>query len=97
MEPIQLTTQQAILYVAILNAAIGAVLGLAPLILGFIKKNVRLGVFGFLVCVIGGALLGVILSVPGAAVFSWLIIRRGRREPVTDAVPPSDPDLASHS
>lgn len=76
MEEVRLTEYQAFLYILI-PAGIGFLLGLVPLIAGFIKRKVRLGVFGLIVSTLGGALLGVILSIPAMAVFTWLIVRDG--------------------
>ncbi len=76
MEEIKLTTTQAILYSALFNAALGLLFGLIPLISGFIKKERSYAVFGFLGSMIGGAILGILLSIPIAAIFTWLILRR---------------------
>lgn len=76
MEEIKLTTTEAILYSALFNAGLGLLFGLVPLILGFIKKERSYAVFGFLGSVIGGAILGILLSIPIAAIFTWLILRR---------------------
>jgi hypothetical protein len=60
------------------GAAMGFVVGLVPLIVGIIKKNVRLGGLGLLSSIVGGTLLGLLLAVPVGAVFTWLIIRKPR-------------------
>ena len=66
------------MYAALFNAGIGLVVGLVPLILGFVKGNIKFGVVGFLACLVGGTILGIILSIPSMVVFSWLIIRGAR-------------------
>ncbi len=76
MEQIRLTNNEAIVYITIFNVLLGIVLGLIPLILGFVKKERSYGVFGFLGSIIGGAILGLFLSVPVMAIFTWLILRR---------------------
>lgn len=81
MEQIRITTNEAILYAALFSLALGILFGLIPLILGFVKKERTYAVFGFLGSVIGGALLGVFLSVPVAAIFTWLIMRKPRNAP----------------
>lgn len=81
MDPSKMTTQEVMMYAALFNAGVGLILGLIPLILGFVKGNVKKGVLGFTVCLVGGALLGVILSVPAMVFFSWLIVRK-KKEPV---------------
>ena len=76
MEQIRLTNNEAIVYITIFNILLGIVLGLIPLILGFVKKERSYGVFGFLGSTIGGAILGLFLSLPIALIFIWLILRR---------------------
>lgn len=83
MDPSKMTTQEVMMYAALFNAGIGLVLGLVPLVLGFVKGRVKYGVFGFLACLVGGAVLGVILSVPAMVFFTWLVFRGGR--PATGA------------
>lgn len=82
MEQIRLTNTEAIVYATIFNTILGIVLGLIPLILGFFKKERSYGVFGFLGSTIGGAILGLFLSVPIMAIFIWLILRRPKNAPV---------------
>ena len=62
---------------ALVPAAIGFLLGLVPLVTGFVKGKVRLGIFGLIASTLSGALLGVILSIPAMAIFTWLIVRDG--------------------
>jgi hypothetical protein len=76
MEEVRLTGNEAIVY-ALIPAGVGFLLGLIPLIAGLFKRKLRLGLFGLLASTIGGALLGVILSIPAMAVFTWLIVRDG--------------------
>ena len=85
-----MTAQQAVLYAAIVNAAIGFVFGLIPLIAGFVKKNIRFGLIGLAASTVGGAILGIILSIPAAAVFTWLIVR-GPKKPVEVIVVNQEP------
>ncbi|QYO65695.1 hypothetical protein [Leptolyngbya sp. 7M] len=75
MEAIRLTTQEAIIYVTLLNAAVGFFLGLIPLGFGIFKGKPRLGILGIAASTIGGALLGVFLSIPAMAICTWLIVR----------------------
>ncbi|MCY7375045.1 MAG: hypothetical protein LH472_03640 [Pyrinomonadaceae bacterium] len=76
MEQIKLTINEAIFYASVAHAIIGFLLGLIPLILGFIKKERSYAVFGFLGSIIGGAILGLLLSLPIAVIFIWLILRK---------------------
>ncbi len=84
MEPSTLTPQQAIIFGVLINAGVGLVIGLIPLILGFVKRNVKYGVYGFLASIVGGALLGILLSIPAAIIFSVMIFRKAKQP--TDVV-----------
>jgi len=75
MEPIELTYREFYLYLVLILAALGALFGLVPLILGTIKKRRLLGLYGFLASIIA-AVLSPIGSIIVAAVFSWLILRK---------------------
>lgn len=75
MAQIRLTPKEAILYVTLLNIGIGIILGAIPLILGFLRKKRKYAMFGFIGSIIGGAILGIFLSIPIATVFTWLITR----------------------
>jgi len=66
--------------IALVGAAVGFLLGLFPLILGFIKRKRKYAMFGFLGSLIGGSLLGVFLSIPITAIFTWLILRKQKVE-----------------
>jgi hypothetical protein len=72
--------------VAMMGAALGLLLGLVPLILGFIKKERSYAVFGFLGSIIGGSILGVFLAVPIVAIFTWLILRKPQDAPINEPV-----------
>jgi hypothetical protein len=91
MEEVRLTTSEAYLY-ALIPVGIGFGLGLIPLIAGIIKKRVRLGVVGLLVSTVGGALLGMVLSIPAMAIFTWLAIRDGFVAEDALSVDGSDPE-----
>lgn len=86
MEQIRLTSTEAILYITLLNVGLGILFGAIPLILGFIKKERSYAVFGFLGSIIGGLLLGLFLSIPVAAIFTWLILRRVRNQNSANSV-----------
>ena len=62
--------------ITMIGAALGSLLGLIPLVLGLIKKERKYAMFGFLGSLIGGALLGIFLSIPVTAIFTWLILRK---------------------
>jgi hypothetical protein len=90
MEPIRLSTQQAYLYGMLITAGIGFVIGLAPLIFGIVKGKLKLGVLGLLASTVGGALLGLLLSVPASAVFIWLILKKPALPAADDAATPTE-------
>jgi O-antigen ligase len=91
MDEVKLTMSEALLYVALGGAVVGFLLGLVPLIVGIIKKKVKTGVIGLIVSTLGGALLGVFISIPAMAIFTWLILRE--QVVATDAVAsPREPD-----
>jgi hypothetical protein len=66
-----MTPQEWLMYAA----ALGFIVGLIPLIAGLVKRNIKYGLIGFVGSIIGGALLGLLLAVPVAAIFTWLIVR----------------------
>lgn len=74
METIHITTREAILYFALINAAVGFFLGLIPLCFGFFRGKKKLGVLGIISSTVGGAVLGIYLVFPIIATFMWLII-----------------------
>lgn len=59
----------------IFGAALGAVVGLIPLVIGIIKKNLKIGILGFIGSIIGSALLGLILAIPVVAISVYLILK----------------------
>ena len=67
--------QELVIYGPLINAGIGFVFGLTLVILGFVKSNKKHGIYGFLACFVGGAVLGLFLSVPALIFFAWLILR----------------------
>lgn len=75
MQEIQLTTTEAVLYVALIGMAAGLLLGLVPLIYGLKKGKTRLGVIGFVVSIVAGA-VSPLLSVLSMVIFIFLIARR---------------------
>lgn len=79
-----MTTREAILFFALVNAAIGLVLGLIPLLFGYFNKRLRLGLLGFVIAIVGGAVLGIFLSIPATVVFTWLVVRKSSEATVDD-------------
>ncbi|HEV7643583.1 MAG TPA: hypothetical protein VGO50_06510 [Pyrinomonadaceae bacterium] len=75
MDPSNMSPREAIIFGVMVNAGIGLVIGLVPLIAGIVKRKIRYGLIGLVCSVIGGALMGIILSVVVAAFFTWLVFR----------------------
>lgn len=71
MQKLEFTYFQMVL----IGIGVGVFFGLIPLVLGLIKKKIKLGVFGFLVSIVAGALWS-LLSIVTAAVFAWLILKK---------------------
>jgi len=59
----------------LIGVGVGVVLGLIPLILGFVKNKRNLGIYGFIASIVGGALSS-ILSLIIVIVFVWLIVKK---------------------
>ncbi len=78
MEPIQLSTREAIFYFALVNSAIGFALGMIPLLFGYFNKQLRTGLLGIVVATVGAAIIGIFASIPATIFFTWLVIRRSR-------------------
>lgn len=71
MQPFRITFWNLVL----IGVGIGVVLGLIPLILGFVKNKRSLGIYGFIASIIGGAISS-ILSLIIVIVFVWLILKK---------------------
>lgn len=78
METVQLTSREAIGVVIVINTVIGIALGLIPLLFGHFNKQLRLGVIGIMVTTLGGAIFGVLLSIPATVIFTFLIARNAK-------------------
>lgn len=87
VEPIRLTFY----HIALMGAALGFILGLFPLVLGFFKSKLKIGLLGLLGSTIGGAILGVFLSIPVIAVCIWLILKKPKNSPVEVVVMNDNP------
>ena len=69
---------------ALIGLLTGLVVGLVPLVSGYFKNRLALGVIGLIACGISGAILGLLLAVPVAAAFTIAIFataNRRRHEP----------------
>jgi hypothetical protein len=70
--PTQITLNQLM----IVGAIVGFVLGLIPLILGFVKKNLKFGMIGFLLTLAAGTFFSLLGALPVSAVSIWLVLRK---------------------
>ncbi len=93
MEPVHLTFKEFYLYLIIAQVIIGALLGLIPLILGRKRKQIRLGNYGFLASIVGGA-ISPLAALIIACVFTWLI---ARKKETANASPPQLEDRDNSS
>lgn len=85
MQPNQITYEQVIFYITLINIVLGFLFGTFPLLCGIKTNNRKFGVYGFIGAIIGGAILGVFLSFPIAAVFTWMILKKSLAEDNNDA------------
>lgn len=76
MQEFQLTRTEAIVYLVLIPAGIGFVLGLVPLIVGKVKQKTKLGILGLITGAVAGAIFGFFGSIPSMAIFTWLILRK---------------------
>jgi hypothetical protein len=86
--PIRLDTREAILLLTLVGIGVGILFGLVPLIYGRIRGKTKLGVIGFVVSIVAGAIWSV-LPLLVMITFVFLILRNP--EPATPpVVAPSD-------
>jgi hypothetical protein len=76
MDNIQISIDQARNYIILINIILGLLFGIFPLLAGLKTNNRKYGIYGFIGAIIGGAILGVFLSFPIAAVFTWLTLKK---------------------
>jgi CHASE2 domain-containing sensor protein len=76
MQEIHLTTREAILYLALIGAAAGFIIGLIPLFLGWRKGKLKLGIVALVTSVIVGGAVSFLLSILVTVVFVFLIFRK---------------------
>lgn len=71
MQKIEITYMQMIM----IGMGVGLVLGLIPLVLGYLKGKAKLGAWGFIASILAGAAWS-LLSLATVIVFIWLILRK---------------------
>lgn len=70
--PTQITLNQLL----IVGAIIGLIFGLIVLFLGYKNAKLKLGILGFILCLIAGTLFSMLGTLPVFGVFLWLILRK---------------------
>ncbi len=75
MDILDLGDSEVYLYLALSNFLLGGLFGFFPLLAGIKMKNRKYGVAGFIGSVFGGAVAGVFLAFPVAAVLTWMILK----------------------
>jgi hypothetical protein len=65
-----------------INVVLAFLFATFPLVAGILRGNQKRGFLGFVLALLGGALLGILLSFPLAMIFFWLIVR----DPVSETV-----------
>lgn len=58
-----------------IGLVMGCLAGCVPLFYGAMHDGMRKGIFGFLACAAGGAVLGMLLALPLSALFTYQIAR----------------------
>ena len=76
MDDIRLTYRELLMYIVTANVILALLFGSISLILGFKRDRKGLGVLGFVVTILGGAVAGVFLSYPLTLLFMWMLLRQ---------------------
>lgn len=63
-------------WVIYVSGGIGLLFGIVTLILGFVKGKVKLGIIGFISCIVAGFLLSLLGAAVTAGIFTYLILRQ---------------------
>lgn len=72
------------------NIVLALLFACFPLVAGILRGNQRRGFIGFILALVGGTILGILLSFPLAMIYFWLIVRDQPTESV--AVPDQAPE-----
>ena len=64
---------------AVAGGIVGVVCGLIPFITGLVRGDTTLAIGGLVACILGGVVLGLLLAVPLAILFTVLIVRRTKK------------------
>lgn len=75
MDNVHISYDELLAYVIAFNVLLGFLFGVFPLVAGIKMHNRKYGVIGLVSAVFGGAIAGVLLAFPAAAICMWLIMR----------------------
>ena len=78
---------EAVVFGLLIGSVVGALCGLVPLIFGVVRSQIPLAIGGFFACVACGAILGLLLAIPIAGLFVYLIVRASRKPPLAPGTP----------
>jgi len=77
------------LYLTLIAAGIGLLLGLVPLVFALRKGKTGLGLLANLICTVLGAVQP-LLALLAAGIFTWVVLRKGSPGKPGEAAPTSD-------
>ncbi|MEP6902146.1 MAG: hypothetical protein ABJA66_10380 [Actinomycetota bacterium] len=89
LKQIELAYQEYYYYILLLRIGAGVSMGLIPLILGIRRKKRNLGVWGFIVSIVGGTITPILLIII-VPIFVWLILRKSNTEETANTENSSD-------
>lgn len=62
--------------ILLIGAVTGFVFGLIPLILGFMKSRLQIGLIGFGVSIVAGLIGNLLFALPASLIFTWYFFFR---------------------
>jgi RsiW-degrading membrane proteinase PrsW (M82 family) len=88
MAQVQMSVKEFAMYAMIINIAVALLLGLILLFLGRKKNKTKLGLWGLIATVAGGAIAGFFASIPIFIIFIVLIFRNAAQNTGPEAPAP---------
>jgi hypothetical protein len=85
MAQVQMSMKEFAMYAMIINIGVAILLGLILVFLGRWKNNIKLGLWGLVAAVAGGAIAGFFASIPIFIIFIVLIFRNTAQNTVPQA------------
>lgn len=93
LKQIELAYQEYYYYILLIRIGAGVLMGLIPLILGIRRKRRNLGIWGFIVSIIGGTITPILLIII-VPIFVWLILRKPKAEESANIENSSETEVA---